>query len=253
MWGFSHYAKHNCQSCAQNASQIRVVNQYDVRSNNSKAAEKQIPTTSFDQILVRTDFSSTVLVHQSVLQRLLKSSGIDQERRTSISSRSRNDPTKYGRNSPSDSCAITPMAARNPAGGARPDNKGQVKKELKRVGEKLDLLEQRVDRLEVIAEEQDSYRVRRIVLCWGMSGLVSSKSKSRVMSYGNAQLLRLKKQSEHSSRDKWMKRQRSAKRKSCQEHSPRSPTRVVMARSFGLEAVVRLLVDDAVFGLAAKN
>lgn len=165
MWGFSHYAKHNCQSCAQNASQIRVVNQYDVRSNNSKAAEKQIPTTSFDQILVRTDFSSTVLVHQSVLQRLLKSSGIDQERRTSISSRSRNDPTKYGRNSPSDSCAITPMAARNPAGGARPDNKGQVKKELKRVGEKLDLLEQRVDRLEVIAEEQDSYRRLRAEDC----------------------------------------------------------------------------------------
>lgn len=48
-------------------------------------------------------------------------------------------------------------AARNLAGGAR-DNKGQVKKDFKKVGERLDFLEQRVVRREVLAEQQDAYR-----------------------------------------------------------------------------------------------
>ena len=118
------------------------------------------------------------------------------------------------------------MAARNRAGGARPDNKGQVKKELKRVGDKLDILEQRVDRLEAIAEQQDFYRRLRVEHCALLESiwLRFEQSRSRAMSYGSVRLQQLKKQSGHSSRDRWMKRQRSAKHKSsprAKEHSPR--------------------------------
>ena len=61
-------------------------------------------------------------------------------------------------------CAPAPMAARNnPPAGAR--DKGQVKKELKKCGDRLDVLEQKGDRLEYLAEQQDSYRRLRIERC----------------------------------------------------------------------------------------
>ena len=124
------------------------------------------------KFLVRTDFSSTVLVHQSVLQRLLKSSGIG-----GLFDKMHKDEEHRFPPAPAiiklSTVAIlllilVPLLQWQrvtPAGGARPDNKGQVKKELKTVGEKLDLLEQRVDRLEVIAEQQDSYRRLRAEHC----------------------------------------------------------------------------------------